>query len=80
MLSSDSDDEMYTLSAMHNIQPQRYKRRCPLPGCEKRRSLTRLSNHIREYHKIKSGEERRKWLTKAKVKCLAVHTMLLLLI
>lgn len=52
---------------MHNNQTKRVKRRCPLPGCEKRPPLVRLSNHIRQYHQINSGTERQKWLVKAKV-------------
>ena len=67
MALSHSEDDMCMSSGMYDTQQQRrIKRKCPLPGCERRPPLARLSNYIREYHKIESEHERQKWLAKAK--------------
>ena len=59
--SDDSDDDV-----MIKRKPNRVKRSCPLPGCESKAPFVRLANHIRNFHNITSGEERRKWLQRAK--------------
>ena len=60
--SDDSEDDIL----VNKKQPHRVKRRCPLPGCESKAPFVRLANHIRNFHNIKSQEERRKWLYEAK--------------
>ena len=59
--SDDSDNDV-----MIKKLPNRVRRSCPLPGCESKAPFVRLANHIRNFHNITSGEERRKWLQRAR--------------
>ena len=65
-LEKSDESEVDMAFRIEKRQPNRVKRRCPLPGCESRPPFARLAKHIHNYHKIKSCEERRKWLKRAR--------------